>query len=96
MRLSLKQSTIDRLQRFEQEYNTTDLNDLIHSVLTELTTLRGLASSGVCRYPFGSESAGSVLSESSESSESGSQQATASRITSNVDIEELSALLGND
>lgn len=93
MRLSLKRSTIDRLQRFEQEYNTTDLNDLIHSVLTELTTLRGLATSGVCRYPFGSESASSVLSESPES---GSQPATTSCITSNVDIEELSALLGND
>ncbi|MEO0769459.1 MAG: hypothetical protein AAFY72_08490 [Cyanobacteria bacterium J06649_4] len=51
MRLTIKDTTLARLHQFTKDYHTEDVNELIHSALSELVSLRRLTATGLCRFP---------------------------------------------
>ncbi|MEL6780086.1 MAG: hypothetical protein AAFO06_22865 [Cyanobacteria bacterium J06597_16] len=90
MRLTIKDTTIARLHQFTQDYHTEDVNELIHSALSELVSLRRLTAAGLCRFtPDIQVPLGQTTSPTTPNS-------IASRGPQGLVLDDLAALLSDD
>lgn len=94
MRITLKASVVGRMQPFEVEYGTDDVNELLHSLFTEVETLRRVTGGGPVPTAAGPQAAIALNTNRPNPGKAG-QAATAQVAVTDlgIDVDELSGLL---